>query len=156
MMNTTVYYNISVAYPDDFHVMDREEMKKYFTGDIERFGVRNDDKRVTLSIAKSTAHPIVTMLTDSRAVARGAEKTLRKNLKDFKRGEDIKIELLGKKAYGFNFEYRTKLTDDLQYVDMVVVKYQHAFYVVFRMSPAENYYQNRPILDAFLRSIQAA
>ncbi|MBQ9516299.1 MAG: hypothetical protein IJR57_09345 [Ruminococcus sp.] len=156
MMNRTMYYNISVAYPDNFRLMDEREMEKYFAGDIERWGVHSDDKKITLSIAKSPAHRLLQMMTDSRCVARGAERTLRKNLKDFKKGDTINMKLLGKRACGFSFEYRTKLTDELQHVDMIVVKYQRQFYVIFRMSPVENYIQNRPILDAFLTSIQAA
>ena len=156
MMNRTMYYNISVAYPDNFRRMDEREMEKYFAGDIERWGVQSDDKKITLSIAKSPAHRLLQMMTDSRCVARGAERTLRKNLKDFKKGGTISMKLLGKRACGFSFEYRTKLTDELQHVDMIVVKYQRQFYVIFRMSPVENYIQNRPILDAFLTSIQAA
>lgn len=44
---------ITIEYPDDFYEMNEEEIKKFFGGDLLRFGARNAEKHVILFLAKT-------------------------------------------------------------------------------------------------------
>ena len=53
MKNSVFDKNINVEFPDDFYEMNSEEIGKFFGGDMLRFGARNVEKHVILSLGKT-------------------------------------------------------------------------------------------------------
>ena len=144
--------NISLAYPDDFSIMSEEEIRKYFSGDMLRFGAKNAEKHVILSLAK-TNKSFLNLLASPRSVLAGAENSF-KRLKDYKRLEEFDAEMLSKKGSGLSFEYSAIDKDVKQYCEMTVVKYKNNFYVSYCLSRFDDIKENKSVFKAFRDSMK--
>ena len=153
MKNTTFNQNIYLEYPDDFNEMSEEELNKYFASEMLRFGVRNSEKHVALSVAK-TKDSFLNLITDAQSVLCGAENSLKKNLKDFAVTETFDAEMLGKVARGMGFEYSANDTGVKQFCEMTVVKGKRCFYVVYCACKLDDAQDNKVIFQAFRSSMK--
>lgn len=152
-MKTTVFNELCVTYPDDFYIMTPEEVGKYFSSDMLRWGAKNAEKHIVIVLAKTKAS-FLNLITDAKGVAAGAESSLRKSLKDYKCVGDIESELIGKKAECFGFEY---LTDDgavSQYCETAVVKAGRSYYIAYCFCRSEDKEQYSPMFAEFRKSAQ--
>lgn len=153
-MKTAIFdQTISLDYPDDFYEMSEEEIRKFFGVDLLRFGVRNLEKHVILSFAK-TNKSFLNILASPKSVLAGAENNLRNNLKDYQQLESFETELLSKKGNGVRFSYSAIDQDVKQYCEMVVVKYRNNFYVTYCLSRFEDRKENEEVFKIFRNSIK--
>ena len=127
-MNAVFDKNIGIAYPDDFCVMDSNELKKYFASEMLRFGARSEEKHIILSVGKMK-FSFLNLLTDAKSVLNGAEHKL-KALNGYLRRSEFDETVLGKKAKGIRFEYEVE-GGIKQLCEMAVVKLKNRFYVIY-------------------------
>lgn len=153
MKNTVFNENVYIEYPDDFHEMSNEELQKYFAGNLLRFGAKNDDKHVILSVAK-TANKLVAVFTNTKSVLSGAESTLKKNLKDYTRIDEFDAEIFGEKAKGIHFKYSAIDKDVKQFCEMAVVKSKRCFYVLYCLSRLNDADENLNLFKEFRNSLR--
>ena len=152
-MKTAEFNGLRLAYPDDFYVMTDEEVGKYFCSDMLRWGVRNAEKHIVIVLAK-TKSSILNLITDAKGVAAGAENSMRKSLRDYRRVGDIETQIIGKKAECFSFEY---LTDDgavSQYCETAVVKDRRSYYIAYCFCRSQDKEEYSPMFDEFRKSVQ--
>ena len=155
IMKTAIFdKTISLEYPDDFNEMSEEEIRKFFGGDLLRFGVRNVEKHVILSAAK-TNKSFLNVFASPKSVLAGAENNLRNNLKNYNRLESFETELLSKKGNAIRFSYSAIDQDVKQFCEMAVVKYKKEFYVTYCLSRLEDKEENEEVFKAFRNSLKA-
>ena len=152
IMNTVFDKNIGIEYPDDFYVMDSNELKKYFASEILRFGARSEEKHIILSVGKMK-FSILNLLTDAKSVLCGAEHRL-KTLNAYLRRSELNETILGKKAKGIQFEYEVE-GGIKQLCEMAVVKVKGNFYVVYCMARLDDIEEATQIFKTFRNSLKA-
>ena len=153
-MKTAIFNKtISLDYPDDFYEMSEKEIKKFFGGDMLRFGVRNIEKHVILSLGK-TNKSFLNFFASPKSVLAGAESTLSSNLKNYQCLDSFEVEMLSKKGNGIRFSYSAIDQDVKQFCEMVVVKYKNDFYVTYCLSRLENKEENEETFKAFRSSLK--
>ena len=153
MKNVIFDKKISLEYPDDFYEMNEEEIRKFFGGDMLRFGVRNIEKHVILSIGK-TNKSFLNNFASSKSVLAGAENTLSSNLKNYQCLDRFEVEMLSQKGSGIRFSYSAIDQDVKQFCEMAVIKYKNGFYVTYCLSRAEDKEENEKIFKAFRNSLK--
>ena len=155
MKNSVFDKNINVEFPDDFYKMSEEENGKFFGGDMLRFGARNVEKHVILSLGK-TNKSFMNLFASPKSVLVGAENNLKKNLKDYQRLEEFEVELLTKPGIGISFEYSAIDKDVKQFCEMTVTKYKNNFYVTYCLSRLEDRKENKEIFKEFRNSLKVS
>ena len=153
MMKSIFDKTIYLEYPDDFYEMSEEEIKKFFDGDMIRFGARNVEKHVILSLAKSKKS-FLNILATPKSVLDGAMNTLSSNLKDFNFLETFEVEMLSKKGNGIRFSYTAIDKDIKQFCEMAVIKNKSDFYFTYCLSRLEDRKENESVFRAFRDSIR--
>ena len=143
---------IYLEYPEDFYEMKEDEIKKFFGGDMLRFGARNTEKHVILSLAKSKKS-FLNLFASAKSVLSSAESSL-SDLKDYNRLGQFEIEMLGQKGSGICFEYSASDKDVKQFCEMTVIKYKNNFYVTYCLSRLENRKENEEVFKAFRDSLK--
>ena len=153
MQNTIFNKNVYIEYPDDFYEMSGEEIKKYFAGDMLRFGARNAEKHVILSVAK-TKESFLNLITDAKSVLNGAESSLKKGLKDYAVTERFDAGIFGKTAKGIRFDYSASDNGVKQFCEMTVVKGKRCFYIVYCVCRLADADENDNVFTAFKKSLK--
>ena len=148
MKNTIFDKTISVIYPDDFSEMSEEEIKKYFGGDMIRFGVRNTEKHVILSLGKSKKS-IMSLFASPKSVLDSANNSLKNNLKDYECLGEFDAEMLEKPAKGIRFSYSANDVDVKQFCEMVVTKHKGSIYVLYCLARLEDRKENEELFKRF-------
>ena len=154
MKNDIFDQNIRLEYPDDYCVMSREEIKKYFASDLPRFGVRNAEKHTILSVSK-TKDSLLSLITDAKSVLAGAERSF-KRLNGYTRLEEFDTEIFDKPAKGIRFAY-TAIAGDKnvrQVCEMTVVKTKRCFCVVYCLARLDDERESKETFQAFRRSLR--
>ena len=154
-MKTAIFdKTISLEYPDDFYEMNEEEIKRFFGGDTLRFGVRNADKHVILSVSK-TKKSFLNIFLTPKNILTGAESALRQNLKDYNCLEAFETKMLSKKGIGIHFTYSAIDKNVKQFCEMVVVKYKSCFYITYCLARFEDKLENEKVFESFIDSLSA-
>ena len=153
MKNATFDGKISLFYPDDFYEMNEEEMKRFFGGDMLRFGARNAEKHIILSLTKSKKS-FLNIFASSISVLAGVEHTFSSNLKDYNCLDRFEFEMFSKKGNGIRFTYLAIDQDVKQYCEMTVVKYKNNFYVSYCLSRFEDKQQSEEVFKSFRDSLR--
>ena len=151
----TVIFNkiISIEYPDDFYEMDKEEISKYFGGDMLRFAIRNVEKHVIMSIGK-TNKSILNLFATPKNVLSNAENTLKVNLNNYTRLDSFEVEMLSKRGNGMSFKYKANDQNIEQFCEMAIIKYKSEFYITYCLSRFDNVKENEELFRAFRRSLK--
>ena len=151
----TVIFNkiISIEYPDDFYEMDKEEISKYFGGDILRFAIRNVEKHVIMSIGK-TNKSILNLFATPKSVLSNAENTLKVNLNNYTPLNSFEVEMLSKRGNGMSFKYKANDQNIEQFCEMAIIKYKSEFYITYCLSRFDNVKENEELFRAFRRSLK--
>ena len=153
MKNKTFDQIVNIEYPDDFYEMSEEELQKFFGGDMLRFGARNTEKHVILSLSR-TKKSLLSLFTNPKSVLSGAEYSLRQNLKDYKRLEEFETTMLSKPSNGIRFEYSASDKDVKQFCEIAVVKYKNAFYITHCLSRLDDKDENENVFKEFRDSLR--
>lgn len=153
MKNSIFDRKIYLEYPDEFAEMSEAEIKKYFAGDMLRFGLRNAEKHVIMSVAK-TKNSVLSLITDAKSVLSGAESSLKRGLKDYVVTERFEAEMLGKIAKGICFEYSANDNGVKQFCEMTVVKGKRCFYIVYCGCRLDDVLENKALFGSFRSSMK--
>ena len=153
MKNTVFNKNVYIEYPDSFYEMNADEMRSYFAGDMLRFGARDAEKHIVLSVGK-TKDSIANLVTDAKSVLAGAESSLKKGLLGFTRTGEFEAEILGGTARGIRFEYNAANSGARQFCEMAIVKSKRSFYAVYCMSPLDGKEENASLFASFRDSLK--
>ena len=84
MGNIELNNDLKLSYPDGFHVMTEEELKKYkyFEG-APGFCIEDPERHIIISVSWRQANPFVAMIAGTADVARNMEARIRKPMKKF-------------------------------------------------------------------------
>ena len=152
MMRSSVFdKNIHIECPEDFYEMDNNELKKYFASDMLRFGARNAEKHMILSVGKMKSS-FVNFLTDAQNVLNGAEHSLR-TLKGYCCKNKFEEIIFGKKAKGLQFEYEAT-NGTKQLGEMAVVKLKSCFYVIYCLGQLADFDEATKLFKDFRSSLR--
>lgn len=153
-MKTAIFNKIiSIEYPDDFYEMDKEEISKYFGGDMLRFAIRNVEKHVIMSIGK-TNKSILNIFATPKSVLSNAENTLKVNLNNYTRLDSFEVEMLSKKGNGMSFKYKANDQNIEQFCEMAIIKYKSEFYITYCLSRFDDVKENEELFRAFRGSLK--
>ena len=155
MKNAIFDKNISLEFPEDFYEMNEQEIQKFFGAGLLRFGARNEEKHVILSLGK-TNKSFLNLLASPKNVLTGAESNMSKNLKDYKRLEEFDVEMLSKSGSGICFEYSAKDTGVKQFCEMAVIKIKSVLYITYCLSRLEDKDKYQEVFEAFRQSLKLA
>ena len=117
-----------------------------------RCAFKNDEKHVILSLGK-TNPSLLNIITDAKSVLKGAENSLKNNLKDFVCTERFDAQVFGKVGKGICFKYKAN-TGEKQFCEMTVVKFDRCFYTVYCLSRLENANENKALFASFRSSLK--
>ena len=144
---------ISLEYPDDFSIMSEAEIKKFFGGDMIRFGVRNTEKHVILSLGK-TEKSLMTLFASPKGVLSGAKNAFKNNLNDYQSLEEFDTLMLGKPAKGIRFSYSAIDANVKQFCEMIVTKYKWNIYVSYCLARLDDKKEHEELFKKFKDSLE--
>lgn len=153
MKRTHVNRELLLNYTDNFHEMDAEELRKYFSTEQNRWGIRDEKRHAIISVAW-TKTGLLNLLTDAKAIVNGMERCMKRNLQDYCRTERISTVISGAKAKGIRFLYTATGTDIKQKGEILAMRCGGKFYVVEFITGAEGEAENRRMYDAVLQSVE--
>ena len=129
---------IILKYREGFEIMDENALKKHFGISTNNWGIQDHTQHTILSFAWNKVGVLVSFIADPKGVIFNMEKKLRENLKAFERTSDISVNICGKKADGFTFEYIAKDADVKQVGKVLSFKTGRCIYVVQFVTRAES------------------
>ena len=141
----------SCQYPDEYRLMNSQELRAFFAGRQNRTGIRCEDKHVIVSVA-SAKPGLLYLFSSNAAVLKGAEKGLTRTLKDYRRLETFEQTVGGCDACCLRFEYTATSEPIAQYGELWVMKYQKKIFSVFYISGKELNSQNLPVFQEMMNS----
>ncbi len=154
MMNSNIINGeIEFRYPDDFRLMDSEELKKHFGTSNNMLGIRSAEQHIVMSFAWNKMNMLLLMLTDQKSVLNGMEKRLRDHLEGFNRTSDIAVNVCGAKANGFTFEYTANNTDIAQVGNLLSFKRGKYLYIIQFAARKEHQQESQNVFDEILSSM---
>lgn len=152
MNNARINNEVNLVYPDGFNDMNEEELTKYFSSPVNRWGAYNNNEHIILSVSWTKAG-FKRLLDDAESFMVEIESGLTRNLLNYQRVTDYHIKVGKKKAYGIRFEYRVNDAALIQVCDVVVFKYKKFFYSVYYVTRKKNAASSRPAFQEVLNSI---
>ena len=153
MPNTVINNELSVSYPDGFSVMKEDELKKFFTRTVNRWGIWNKDIHTVISFSKTKSSALLSFITDEKAVTKSIETGFKKTLLNYRRKEEFMPTVCGKKSYGISFTYTASNNHAPQLGKLIVFKYNKCFYVVHCMVGEDYAEQGFQTLETVLDSV---
>lgn len=111
MKSSELNGELTLSYPDGFHVMTEEELRKHkFFEGAPGFSIEDPDRHMILSVSWRQANPFVAMLAGTADVARNMEARIRKPMTKFgyKSEGFLKREIGGREADGFRYSYEVQ------------------------------------------------
>ena len=153
MKRTHVNKELLLNYTENFCEMDAAALRKYFTTEQNRWGIYDEKRHAIISVAW-TRTGLLNLLTDAKAIVKGTERCMKKNLQDYCRTEKISTVISGAKAKGIRFLYTATGTDIKQKGETLALRCGGKFYVVQFVTRAEGEAENRRMYDAVLQSIE--
>ena len=129
-MKKTVNGELAFAYPEYFHIMTNEELDRYFCDRTNRMGIRCNDRHVIISASYTKPKP-VNYLTDAKSVLSGAERSMKRNLKNYKRTDKRQLDVASKKAYSIRFEYTVTDSPIEQCGELIVFRVKNKFHSIY-------------------------
>ena len=111
MINTIINKELNICYPEDFNVLNEEElMEVYMNKDTNRWAARNTDRHVMIAVLWESSGLLQKAFADLKAVARKNEQLMSKGLRayEYKCNGFISEEVCGQTAHGYCYEYVNK------------------------------------------------
>lgn len=157
-MNQAVIRNeLILSYPDGFHEMDREELKKLYLDDNpNRWGIWDQDRHIVVAVFWHETNAFLSSLAGARDVAKTTEKKLRKGLKHYGYHRDgfFSETLCGEEVPGFRYTYQ--LGDVTQAAEVLVLKRKTVCYTIYFYTREKLASASQPVFEEILHSMQNA
>lgn len=154
MNEAIINEEITLKYRDGFDLMSSEEIKKHFGISGNNWGIYDRDQHTIISFAWNKAGGFMAWLADPKGVANSVEKRMRDNLGGFERTSDISVNICGKKAEGFTFEYFANDADIKQVGKILSFKIGKCFYVIHFVTRAEKEQEAYSDFDAIIAAAE--
>ncbi len=146
---------LKVTFPETFHVMNEEELKKLrFLAKGDGVVLSDPERHIRISVAWKKIGAFSGLVLTSGDVAKCMRRSIRKAMAAyrFRAEEPVRTELGGKRADGLTFEYEA---ENVQMVsESLVVKNRRTLYYFHFYTRAEEQSRNRDIWDQVLASVQ--
>ena len=155
-MNRAVIHNeLNMFFPDGFHEMDREELKKLYLDDNpHRWGIRDQERHIVIAVFWHETNALLSALAGAKDVAKSTEKKLRKGMERYGYRCDgfFSETLCGEEAPGFRYTYR--LGDVTQAAEILILKRKTVCYTIYYYAREELASVSRPVFEEILRSMR--
>ena len=130
MNEAIINEEIRLEYRDGFDLMSNEELKKHFGVSGNNWGIYDRDQHTIISFAWNKVGGFMAWVADPKSVANGIDKKMRDNLRAYERTSGFTMNICGKKAEGFTFEYTANDSDIRQVGKILSFKEDKCFYVI--------------------------
>ncbi len=154
MNNALLHNELSVSFPEGFHVMDRDEMKKLYLDDNpNRWGIWDTERHIIITVFWHQTNGILAALADEKSVAQSTESRLSRGLKKYhyKCLGFFSTPLCGQEVPGFRYEYT--LGDVVQVGETILLKQGKTCYTIYYYERKNRSYSDHEVFEEVLRSI---
>lgn len=151
-MPSLVLNELSCSYPERYRPMSAEELSRYFSCADNRAGIHDGERHAAVSVSFAKAGWLYA-LTDAASVLKGAQKSMKRNLKNYRELETRSLTVAGQKASAVRFEYTANDKQIEQCGELVVFRYKKKFYSVYYITWKEFNEQNQPTFYEMLESM---
>ena len=151
-MPSLVLNELSCPYPERCRPMSAEELSRYFSCADNRAGIHDGERHAAVSVSFAKAGWLYA-LTDAASVLKGAQRSMKRNLKNYRELETRSLIVAGQKASAVRFEYTANDKQIEQCGELVVFRYKKKFYSVYYISWKEFNEQNLPAFYEMLDSM---
>ena len=155
-MNQALIHNeLSLSYPDGFHVMDREEMRTLYQDENpDRWGIWDQERHIILTVLWHDSNPVLAALAGAKDVARTTEKRLKRGMEahGYRLGGFFQRPLCGLEAHGFRYSYQ--VGDVTQAAETLVLKRENTCFTIYYYAREELELASRPVYEEVLRSMR--
>lgn len=148
---------LSVTYPESFHVMDAKEMAGVFLDDAsDRWAIWDTDAHVIVAVMWHESGKFVSKLAGVKSLAERVEKHAAKAYKNA--GYSCKgyrsFELCGQEACAVDFEYQVQGVQQL--ASVAVFKHEGCSYTIYSYVRKENAAEAQLLVNTLLDSLKLA
>ena len=143
---------LTVTYPDGFHVMDEEEKKKLNAiGGIGEV-ITDPDRHIILSFGWKKTGGLISKMFSAENASKEVEKNYKSAMKpyDYHFGDRFSRTIAGEKAEGFSFGYIAQEIE--MYAESYVLKHKKGFYYIHYYSRTSVKEENAAVLNDILDS----
>ena len=155
MNHALIHNELSLSYPDGFHEMDPEEMKRLYQDDNpDRWGIWDQERHIIVAVLWHDSNAFLAALAGAKDVAKSTEKRLKKGLKNhgYQFGGFYQADLCGRDAWGLRYSYH--IGDVVQASEALVLKRKSTCYTIYYYAREELDQISRPVFESILRSIR--
>lgn len=99
---------LTITYPDGFHVMDQEELGKHqYFGEAPGWSISDPDRHIMISAAWKKTNGIVAKLLNTKDIARQMEAGIKAPMQQYgyQFEEFLSLQAGGKTADGYRYSY---------------------------------------------------
>lgn len=146
---------LTIAVPEGFQSMSREELKKlYQDGNPDRRGIWDKDRHVIITVSWKQYPALLSALADLKAVARRNQQLTEKGYSghDYKFGGFFTVSTDSAKMEGYRFSYR--LGSIRQSGETVLMKHRRTIYSITCVGREENADRDSKAFREILDSIR--
>lgn len=155
VIQAMINQELSLSYPEGFHVMDAEELRKVYLDDNpDRWGIWDLERHIILAVYWHRSNALLSALAGAKDVARSTEKRLRKGLRanGYRFGGFFLEDLMGLEVPGFRYSYR--VGDVAQAAETLVLKRKEICYTIYCYAREALAEASRPVFAEVLRSMR--
>ena len=129
MMELILNDELQLQYPDGFHILSDEERSKLnILEDGEWVGLSEPDLHILVTLACKKINGFASMMLNEQDLVRKMEKQVSKFMRPFafRKREDKRCLIGGRKACGFGYEYTSQGID--MYAESYLIKKKNTIY----------------------------
>ena len=153
-MEIIINGQLKITLPDGFHVLDEEELKRFFIDDhAEKWAAQDKNAHVLVAVYWRKLNFFTNLLADERSILKGAQAKIQKGLAaaDYKRGEYYDDVICGKKACSFDYSY--VMEGIAHSAKATVVKGKNNCYVVYYFTHTDKKAENESLREKLAGSL---
>lgn len=150
-MNSRINGELTVNVPDCFVPMTDAEMKKYIGSSENRWGVKDEKRKIIISCGWTPKGSFMNYLSDERSVADGVKQRLKRNLNSFRCLGTFSGKHKGHRLKGFDFAFSAE--SGIYCGKAVVFKHNKHFYGFLYYSLKEIAAEGGRIFDEIFLSL---
>lgn len=162
-MNEALLNNeLAVSYPDGFHVMDEEDLKRVFLDAApDRWGIWDRERHVIIALQWHESHPaFLRKIVSAKDLAKRAEAATHKAYKQmgYLGGSLFERNLCGEEAWGYRFESVVQGAPQVGEVDVFLRARErgNCAYTAYFQASRENAAAHYALFEEFLASMRFA
>lgn len=152
MTSIMINEELSLRYPEGFHVMDEEETQRFFTTTENRKSIYDDNRHILISVAW-TKPGVLNYLTDAKTILHQAESGMKKGLQDYRRVDSCQSRIDGKQARGVCYEFTAHGSDIDQCGELAVFRAGNKFYALTFVARKDGIEESRAVFREIVQSI---